>query len=104
MVKRALPFAGTAKTTPHDYIWVQAHEDALKSDPAWSNVFYANQSYVRVGLSRHAQIWSVMGLCQEFYSTEVWRDFGFTSLEDFLQRFWAAYFAPMDPNNLIWMG
>jgi len=23
---------------------------------------------------------------------------------DFLHRFWEAYFAPMDPNNLIWMG
>ena len=40
MVKRALPFAGTAKTTPHDYIFVRAHEDALKSDPAWNNGFY----------------------------------------------------------------
>ena len=29
MVKRALPFAGTAKTTPHDYIFVRSHEDAL---------------------------------------------------------------------------
>jgi homoserine O-acetyltransferase len=37
MVKRALPFAGTAKTTPHDYIFVRSHEDALKSDPAWNN-------------------------------------------------------------------
>ena len=26
------------------------------------------------------------------------------TLEDFLHRFWEAYFAPMDPNNLIWMG
>jgi pimeloyl-ACP methyl ester carboxylesterase len=25
MVKRALPFAGTAKTTPHDYIFVRSH-------------------------------------------------------------------------------
>ena len=30
MVKRALPFAGTAKTTPHDYIFVRSHEDALE--------------------------------------------------------------------------
>jgi homoserine O-acetyltransferase len=29
---------------------------------------------------------------------------GFVSLEDFLHRFWEAYFLPMDPNNLIWMG
>jgi len=45
-----------------------------------------------------------MGLCQEFYLREAWRSLGFTSLEDFLTRFWEAYFAPMDPNNLIWMG
>jgi homoserine acetyltransferase len=49
-------------------------------------------------------IWSVMGLCQEFYRQEAWREVGFTSLQDFLHRFWEAYFAPMDPNNLIWMG
>ena len=104
MVKRALPFAGTAKTTPHDFIFVRSHEDALKSDPAWANGFYKHQSDVHVGLRRHAQIWSVMGLCQDFYNKEAWREVGFTSLEDFLHRFWKAYFAPMDPNNLIWMG
>ena len=49
-------------------------------------------------------IWSVMGLCQDFYNKEAWREVGFTSLDDFLHRFWEAYFAPMDPNNLIWMG
>ena len=103
-VKRALPFAGTAKTTPHDYIFVRSHEDALKSDPAWNNGFYKHQSDVHVGLRRHAQIWSVMGLCPDFYNKEAWREAGYTSLEDFLHRFWEAYFAPMDPNNLIWMG
>lgn len=104
MVRRALPFAGTAKTTPHNYIFVRAHEDALKSDPAWNDGFYRGQSDVRLGLKRHAQIWSVMGLSQEFYLQEGWRSLGFSSLEDFLTRFWEAYFAPMDPNNLIWMG
>ena len=44
MVKRALPFAGTAKTTPHDYIFVRSHEDALKSDPAWNNGFYKTRA------------------------------------------------------------
>jgi homoserine O-acetyltransferase len=44
-----------------------------------------------------------MGVCQEFYKREAWREIGFKSLDDFLCRFWEAYFAPMDPNNLIWM-
>ena len=103
MVKRAVPFAGTAKTTPHDYLWVRAHENAIKSDPAWDGGFYKKQSDVSVGLRRHAEVWSVMGLCSEFYKQEEWRSLGFESLDGFVEGFWEAYFAPMDPNNLIWM-
>lgn len=104
MVKRAAPFAGTAKTTPHDYLWVTAHEDALKSDPNFNNGFYEDSGACHVGLRRHSQLWGVMGLCQEFYKQEAWREVGFSSLEDFQHRFWDAYFLPMDPNNLICMG
>ena len=103
MVKRALPFGGFAKATPHNYLFVRAHEDMLKSDPNWDGGFYTPGS-MRKGILRHAQLWSVMGLCQKFYSKETWRDYGFSSLEDFVHRFWEAYFLPMDPNNLIWMG
>ena len=103
MVKRAAPFAGTAKTTPHDYIWVRAHENALKSDPAFNDGFYTDAHAVEVGLRRHAEAWSVMGLCQAFYKEETWREIGFSSLDEFLTGFWEAYFLPMDPNNLICM-
>ncbi|MGR8946726.1 MAG: alpha/beta fold hydrolase [Gammaproteobacteria bacterium] len=104
MVKRAAPFAGTAKTTPHDYLWVRAHENALKSDPAWADGFYAKSTDVAVGIKRHAEVWSVMGLCSEFYKQEVWRSLDFNSLDEFISGFWEAYFEHMDPNNLIWMG
>ena len=103
MVKRAAPFAGTAKTTPHDYLFVRAHENAIKSDPAFNDGFYTSAQAVHVGLRRHAEVWSVMGLCQEFYRQEVWRDIGFASLDDFIRGFWEAYFLPMDPNNLLCM-
>lgn len=103
MVKRAVPFAGTAKTTPHDYLFVRSHENSIKSDPAWAEGFYTNSSDVHLGLKRHAETWSVMGLCSEFYKKEVWRELEFSSLGDFLVGFWEAYFKPMDPNNLIWM-
>jgi homoserine acetyltransferase len=43
-------------------------------------------------------------LVPEFYKAEAWRGLGFESLDGFVQGFWGAYFAPMDPNNLIWMG
>ena len=102
-VRRAAPFAGTAKTTPHDYLFVRSHENALKSDPAWADGFYENSRDVAVGLKRHAETWSVMGLCPEFYKQEVWRGLGFDSLDGFVTGFWEAYFEPMDPNNLICM-
>ena len=103
MVSRALPFAGFARTTPHNFLFVRTHEDTLKSDPNWNGGFYQPGS-MAVGLRRHAQLWSVMGLSQRFYAHEVWREYGFTSLDDFVHRFWEAYFLPMDPNNLIAMG
>jgi homoserine O-acetyltransferase/O-succinyltransferase len=104
MVKRAVPFAGTARTTPHNYLWVTAFEDALKSDPNFNDGFFDDSRLCHVGLRRHSQLWGVMGLCQEFYKKETWRDAGFSSLEDFQRGFWDAYFLPMDPNNLICMG
>ncbi len=104
MVKRAAPFAGTAKVTPHNTLWVASHEDALKSDPNYNNGFYDDASDCHVGLRRHARLWGVMGLCQEFYQQETWRSLGFSSLMDFQTGFWDNYFLPMDPNNLICMG
>lgn len=103
MVKRAAPFAGTAKTTAHDFIFVRLHEDVIKSDPAWNNGFYTEPHAVHVGLRRHAQVWSVMGVTQQFYKREAWRDAGFSSLDDFNRNFWEAWFLPMDPNNLLCM-
>ena len=34
-VKRAAPIAGTAKNTPHDFLYTQSLCDAITSDPAW---------------------------------------------------------------------
>lgn len=104
IVKRAAPFGGTAKVTPHNYLWVKSHEDALKSDPNFNNGFYTKSKDCHVGLRRHSQLWGVMGLCQEFYKQEVWKEIGFSSLDDFQHGFWDNYFLPMDPNNLICMG
>src|SRR3982075_2212501 len=103
LVKRAAPFAGTAKTTPHCSTFVRLHEDVIKSDPGWNNGFYKTRRDVQLGLRRHAQVWSVMGATQELYKREAWRDAGFTSLDDFNRHFWDGWFLPMDPNNLLCM-
>ena len=101
MVKRAAPIAGTARTTPHDFLFAQTLCDAITTDPAWANGWYEKPRAVREGLRLHSRLWSVMGLSTELYQRELWRDLGFSSLEDFLIGLLDATFLPMDPNALL---
>jgi homoserine O-acetyltransferase len=103
MVKRAAPIAGTARNTPHDYLFAQALTDAITSDPAWAGGWYTHPNAVREGLRRHSRIWAVMGFSTELYKQETWRGLGFSSVEDFLQNLLDATFIPMDPNVLLSM-
>jgi homoserine O-acetyltransferase/O-succinyltransferase len=102
-VKRAAPIAGTAKNTPHDFIYGESVKEAITSDPEFRSGWYEASSDVRAGLARHARIWSVMGFSTEFWKREQWRTLGFASADDFQVGFVDAYFQPMDPNDLLCM-
>lgn len=101
MVKRIAPIAGTAQCTPHDALYTQVVSDAITSDPAFANGYYAEPHAVHVGLRRHARIFAMMGASTELYRQEAWRAVGFSSQEDFLTGLWENWFLPMDPNNLL---
>jgi homoserine O-acetyltransferase/O-succinyltransferase len=102
-VQCAAPIAGTAKTTPHDFLYVAMLADAIMSDPAWEDGWYREAHAVRAGLRRHSRLWALMGLSPGLLKTEFWRAIGFSSLDDFLLNFLDASFLPMDPNNLLCM-
>ena len=102
-VKRAAPIAGTAKNTPHDFVFAAALMEAITSDPAWANGWYTEAHAVREGLRRHSRLWAVMGFSTETFKQESWRPLGFSSLDDFLLNFLDATFLPMDPNALLCM-
>jgi pimeloyl-ACP methyl ester carboxylesterase len=101
MVKRAAPIAGTAKNTPHDFLFTDTLSEAIRSDPAWRGGWYSSAEDVHLGLRRHARLWAAMGVSTEFYKQEVWRELGFSSLEDALVGFVEGYVLPMDPNDLL---
>ncbi len=102
-VRRAAPIAGTAKNTPHDFIYTQTLIEAITSDPHFEGGWYGSSSDLREGLARHARIWSVMGFSTEFWKQEQWRPLGFASADDFQVGFMDAYFQVMDPNDLLCM-
>jgi homoserine O-acetyltransferase len=104
MVRRAVPIAGTAKNTPHDFLFTEVLNDAIKADPAWNGGWYKEPHAVRLGLRNHGRVWALLGLSTEFFKRELWRGLGFSSLEDFQIGFIEAYFLPMDPNDLLCQG
>lgn len=104
MVKRAAPIAGTAKNTPHDFLFTATLNEAITSDPNWNGGNYQSCTDVADGLRRHARIWAVMGLSTEFYKRDAWRLFGVDSLDQFLSGFLDPTFEVMDPNALLSMG
>lgn len=103
MVKRAAPIAGSARNTPHNFLFIETFTDALRSDPAWRDGNYSESNALHRGLCHHADLWSVMGFSPEFINQSLYANIGFSSLEAFRSGFTQNYFLPMDPNNLLCM-
>lgn len=103
VVQRAVPIAGTARTTPHDALYVSVFSEALKSDPAWNGGEYTDPHGVETGLRRMARVFALMGVCSEFYKQEQWTKLDIPDVETFLSGFWEKWFLPMDPNALLCM-
>jgi homoserine O-acetyltransferase len=100
-VKRAAPLAGTARIYQHCVIFAQTLVDALRSDPGYADGWYGDSTDVRGGLQRHAGLFALQVLSNEFWTGEHWRALGFTSPEDFTIGFLEAYFQPMDAGDLV---
>jgi homoserine O-acetyltransferase len=102
-VLRAAPIAGTAQNTPHDFLFTEALNEQIWSDPGWNDGEYKTNADVVDGLTRHAHLWAVMGFSTEFWKQELWRALEFDSKDAFLQGFLEPYFTVMDPNDLLAM-
>jgi homoserine O-acetyltransferase len=101
MVERIAPFCGTARTTPHNLVFLEGVKSALTADAAWMSGGYDRQP--DKGLRAFARVYAGWGFSQPFYKQELWRQLGFSSLEDFLVAFWEKRFLRRDANNLLAM-
>lgn len=101
MVERIAPFCGSAKTAPHNFVFLEGVKAALTTDAEFKNGNYDISP--NKGRRSVARVYSGWGFSQPFYSQEKWRDLGFNSLEDFLVGFWEGFFLKRDANNLLCM-
>jgi len=101
MVKRIAPFCGSAKTAPHNIVFLEGVKAALQADAAWNGGWYTTPP--SKGLRAVGRVYAGWGLSQPFYMQELWRELGFSSLEDFLVGYWEGFFLQKDANNLLAM-
>lgn len=103
MVERIAPFCGSAKTAPHNIVFLEGVKAALTADSLFKEGWYASENPPKKGLRSVGRVYAGWGLSQPFYMQEKWRELQFTSLEHFLVGFWENFFLLRDANNLLAM-
>ncbi|MFS0557693.1 alpha/beta fold hydrolase [Brevibacillus sp. 179-C9.3 HS] len=101
MVERLAPFAGTAKTWPHNIVLIEGIRAALQADAAWYNGQYTVPP--EVGLRTLGRVYASWGFSQPFYREECYKELGYESLSAFISGFWEESFLQSDANDLLAM-
>ncbi len=101
MVARIAPFCGSARTSRHNFVFLEGIKAALTADDAWMGGRYAEPP--AKGLRAMARVYAGWGFSQAFYREGLDLKLGFGSLEEFLVGFWEGLFLARDANNLLTM-
>ncbi len=101
MVERIVPVCGSAKTSRHNYVFLEAVKAAITTDAGWANGSYEKPPLR--GLRAMGRVYAGWAVSQAFYREEVYLDLGYPSLEDYLVDFWEARRTSADANNLLLM-
>ena len=101
MVERIAPFCGSAKTSRHNFVFLEGVKAALTADAAWAGGWY--ETPPEKGLRAMARVYAGWGFSQAFYRQKLDLTLGFASLEDFLVGFWENLFLSRDAGNLMAM-
>ncbi|NER84571.1 MAG: alpha/beta fold hydrolase [Leptolyngbya sp. SIO1D8] len=100
-VERIAALCGTAKTTEHNQLFLASLRSALTADPTWNGRLF--EGVPDRGYHTYALIYASWAASQPYYRAQLYRQFGYDSLEDYLVRSWEAGYRKRDPHNLISM-
>jgi homoserine O-acetyltransferase/O-succinyltransferase len=97
-VKAILPFCASAKTSPHNFVFLEGVKAALQADCQWSGGEYHRQP--TRGLKAFARVYAGWAYSQTFYREGLYRKLGFNTIEDLL-RDWEEDHLKWDANDLL---
>ena len=98
-VERIAVVCGAAQCSPHNFVFLEGVKAALTADANFQDGWFVAQP--DRGLRAMGRVYAGWALSQAFYREAMWRDQGFSSLEDFLVTSWEGNFLRRDANNLL---
>ena len=101
MVERIAPWCGSARTSPHNFVFLEGVKAALCSDDAWNGGWYDRPP--TKGLRAMARVYAGWAPSQAFYRERVYLNMGFSSLEDYLITAWEGRYLQLDANDILAM-
>ena len=101
MVERIAPWCGSARTSPHNFVFLEGVKAALRSDDAWNGGWYDRQP--AKGLRAMGRVYAGWAPSQAFYRERLYLKMGFSSLEDYLVTAWEGRYLQLDANDILAM-
>lgn len=98
-VERAAPICGAARISVHNHVFLEGMRGILVADPAFNGGNYTEPP--RSGLRTMARAWAAWPPSAGFYRHADYATLGYTSVEDYLERYWENTYVGMDANNVI---
>ncbi|KAF5390300.1 hypothetical protein D9757_002834 [Collybiopsis confluens] len=111
-----VPFCGSAKTSLHNQVFLEGVKSALlagkgvASRGICAGEVSAASGYRKwtvhereTGLKALGRVYAGWGFSQAFYRERLYEELGYSSLEDFMVRFWEGWACSKDPENMLVM-
>ena len=99
MVGAILPFCASAKTSPHNFVFLEGVKAALCADQNWNGGNYDSPPVA--GLKAFGRVYAGWAFSQTFYREGLFKQFGFETVEDLLVDWEIDHVEGWDANNLL---
>lgn len=100
MVERLLPYCGSARTSPHNWVFLEGVKAALTADPVWNHGDYHTPPVA--GLKAFGRVYAGWAYSQSFFRHHRYRELGFATPEELLIG-WETDHLNWDANDLLAM-
>jgi len=98
-VDAIMPFCASAKTSPHNYVFLEGVRAALCADQNWKNGDYTSPPVK--GLKAFARVYAGWAFSQTFYRESLYKKIGYESFEELLVDWEEDHAENWDANDLI---